>query len=233
VADRAVVENLTRTRARAMQDRVEASQNSKTTKRHWRVPELVLGLVLMVGGALGALLLARSGDSAVVVVGAARDLQRGSIVTSDDLVAIEIPSELAEPFIAGDSAVTLLGQTTLVDLQASTPLTSAMLTSIEPLQMGEALTSAAVKVGNYPQDLSVGDLVRVITVPDIALSQVAQPALFDRPITIWSIKANPDKDFALVTFRSTLDLSMAIANSGEVHISRIVDAAAQVIGSES
>jgi len=75
--------------------------------------------------------------------------------------------------------------------------------------------------------------VRVITVPDIALSQVAQPALFEKPITIWSIKVNPDKDFALVTFRSTLDLSMAIANSGEVHISRIVDAAPQVIGSES
>jgi len=233
VADRAVVENLTRTRARAMQDRAEVNQSQKTAKRHWRVPELAVGLVLIVGGALGALLLARSGDSVVVVVGAARDLRRGAIINSDDLVAIEAPSELAAPFIAGEKASTLLGKTILIDLQASTPITAAMFSSIEPLQPGEALTSAAVEVGNYPQDLGVGDLVRVITVPDIALSQVSQPVLFDKPITIWSLKTGPDEDFALITFRGSLDLSMAIANSGEVHISRVVDTSSQSSGVES
>jgi hypothetical protein len=39
VANQAVVENLTRTRARAMQDRVEMTQSEHTAKRRWRIPE--------------------------------------------------------------------------------------------------------------------------------------------------------------------------------------------------
>ena len=63
MANQAVVENLSRTRARAMQDRVETTQNVRSEKRHWRIPELAVGLVLMLSGALGAILLSQSGDS--------------------------------------------------------------------------------------------------------------------------------------------------------------------------
>jgi hypothetical protein len=62
-----------------MQDRVETTQSERSEKRQWRIPELAVGLALMLGGALGAILLSRSGDSIVVVVGAASDLQRGQI----------------------------------------------------------------------------------------------------------------------------------------------------------
>ena len=34
-----------------MQDRVETTQNERSEKRHWRIPELAVGLVLMLGGA--------------------------------------------------------------------------------------------------------------------------------------------------------------------------------------
>ena len=223
MANQAVVENLTRTRARAMQDRVETTQSEHTAKRRWRVPELAVGLVLMLGGALGAILLSRSGDSIVIVVGAAHDLQRGDKITPQDLVAVETSQSLSGSFITEAQASALIGQTALVDLEASTPLTVSMFSDQQQLLPNEALTSAAIQQGNYPIDLAVGDQVRIVTVPDIALSQNALPELFDQVVTIWSLNKSENNDSALVTFRSSLDLSMAIAKAGEVHIVRVAD----------
>ena len=223
MANQTVVENLTRTRARAMQDRVETTQSEHTAKRRWRIPELAVGLVLMLGGALGAILLSRSGDSIVIVVGAAHDLQRGDKITPKDLVAVETSQSLAGSFITEAQASALIGQTALVDLRASTPLTVSMFSDQQQLLPNEALTSAAIQQGNYPIDLAVGDQVRIVTVPDIALSQDALPELFDQVVTIWSLNKSENNDSALVTFRSSLDLSMAIAKAGEVHIVRVAD----------
>ena len=223
MANQTVVENLTRTRARAMQDRVETTQSEHTAKRRWRIPELAVGLVLMLGGALGAILLSRSGDSIVIVVGAAHDLQRGDKITPKDLVAVETSQSLAGSFITEAQASALIGQTALVDLRASTPLTVSMFSDQQQLLPNEALTSAAIQQGNYPIDLAVGDQVRIVTVPDIALSQTALPELFDQVVTIWSLNKSENNDSALVTFRSSLDLSMAIAKAGEVHIVRVAD----------
>ena len=223
MANQTVVENLTRTRARAMQDRVETTQSEHSAKRRWRIPELAVGLVLMLGGALGAILLSRSGDSIVIVVGAAHDLQRGDKITPKDLVAVETSQSLAGSFITEAQASALIGQTALVDLRASTPLTVSMFSDQQQLLPNEALTSAAIQQGNYPIDLAVGDQVRIVTVPDIALNQNALPELFDQVVTIWSLNKSENNDSALVTFRSLLDLSMAIAKAGEVHIVRVTD----------
>ena len=223
MANQTVVENLTRTRARAMQDRVETTQSEHTAKRRWHIPELAVGLVLMLGGALGAILLSRSGDSIVIVVGAAHDLQRGDKITPKDLIAVETSQSLSGSFITEAQASALIGQTALVDLRASTPLTVSMFSDQQQLLPNEALTSAAIQQGNYPIDLAVGDQVRIVTVPDIALSQNALPELFDQVVTIWSLKKSENNDSALVTFRSSLDLSMAIAKAGEVHIVRVAD----------
>lgn len=223
MASQAVVENLTRSRARAMQDRVEAKQVDSAEKRHWRIPELAVGLALMLGGALGSVLLSRSGDSIVVVVGAGHDLQRGAKITPEDLVAIEVPMSLSDAFIFESEASSLIGQTVLVDLRSSNPLMRSMLSDQTPLQPTEALTSASVDQGNFPVDLAVGDQVRIVTVPDIALSQQSQPELFDQVVTIWSLEKGQDNDASLVTFRSSLDLSIAIARAGEVHIVRVAN----------
>lgn len=227
MANQAVVENLTRTRARAMQDRVETTQNEQIAKRRWRIPELTIGLVLMLGGALGSILLSRSGDSVVVVVGTAHDLERGVKIKSADLVAIETPLSLAGAYVAADEASSLLGQTVLIDIRAATPLTSSMLSTDELLQPSEALTSAAVQIGNFPSDLAVGDFVRVITVPDLASSQNTQPEMFDQVVTIWSLKRFDNDDHALITFRSSLNFSMAIASAGEVHLARVANTPSQ------
>jgi hypothetical protein len=139
------------------------------------------------------------------------------------LIAIETPLSISGSFVTESEASSLIGQTLLVDLQASTPLTASMFSDQQQLLPNEALTSAAIQQGNYPIDLAVGDQVRLVTVPDISLSQTAQPEMFDRVVTIWSLNKSEKNDLAFVTFRGSLELSMAIARAGEVHISRVAN----------
>lgn len=230
MAESAVVENLTRTRARTIQDRVDSSEQKVAPRRRWRIPELAIGVVLMCGGALGAILLSRSGDSMVVVVGSARNLERGSQITAQDLIALEVPSSFAASFVSGENAKSLIGQTMLINLNVSSPITTAMLSPTIGLLQGEALTSSAVDVGNFPVDLAVGDIVRVVTVPDLAISESTEPSMFADEVTIYSItQVSDNNDVALLTFRSSLDLSMAIARAGEIYLVRIAGVANQLV----
>ena len=231
MAESAVVENLSRTRARAMQDRADSSDQKVSTGRRWRIPELAIGVVLMCGGALGAILLSRSGDAMVVVVGSAHNLERGSQITAQDLIALEVPASFATSFVTGANAKSLIGQTMLINLNGSSPITTAMLSPTVGLLPGEALTSSAIDVGKFPVDLAVGDNVRVVTVPDLAISESTEPSMFADEVVIYSITQTSDNnDVALVTFRSSLDLSMAIARAGEIYLVRIAGAATQLVG---
>jgi hypothetical protein len=222
MTESAVVENFTRTRSRAIQDRADLADQKVSTRRRWRIPELAIGVVLMCGGALGAILLSRSGDSMVVVVGSAHNLERGVQITSQDLIALEVPSSFATSFVMGANAKSLIGQTMLINLNASSPITTAMLSPTVGLLPGEALTSSAIDIGKFPVDLAVGDSVRVVTVPDMAISESTEPSMFANEVIIYSITQTSDNnDVALVTFRSSLDLSMAIARAGEIYLVRV------------
>ena len=222
MTESAVVENFTRTRSRAIQDRADLADQKVSTRRRWRIPELAIGVVLMCGGALGAILLSRSGDSMVVVVGSAHNLERGVQITSQDLIALEVPSSFATSFVMGANAKSLIGQTMLINLNASSPITTAMLSPTVGLLPGEALTSSAIDIGKFPVDLAVGDSVRVVTVPDLAISESTEPSMFANEVIIYSITQTSDNnDVALVTFRSSLDLSMAIARAGEIYLVRV------------
>ena len=231
MAERAVIENLTRTRARAIQERVDSSDQNIASRRRWRIPELAIGVVLMCGGALGAILLSRSGDSVVVVVGSAHNLDRGNQIRAQDLIALEVPLSFAASFVSGDEAAALIGQTMLINVKALAPLTTAMMSQTAELKPSEALVSAAVNVGNFPSDLAIGDSVRVVTVPDIALSESYEPTMFDEVVIVWSlVQPAANSDFALITFRSSLDLSLALAGAGEVHLARVAGVASKNIG---
>lgn len=75
----------------------------------------------------------------------------------------------------------------------------------------------------------MGDSVRVVTVPDLVISESHEPLMFSEVVIIYSIIQTTDNnDVALVTFRSSLDLSMTIARAGEIFISRVTGSSLQV-----
>lgn len=184
-----------------------------------RVPEMALGLILVVGGALGALMMYRSGTESVTVVSSAHRLHRGQVISPSDLVATEMPGGAAHFFVSALEAQSLVGKTVAVDVGGHVPMSTLMVTTNSPLASSEALTSAPVDVGNYPSELAPGDLVRVVLAPEITMNASTPPQMFEGVVKVWSIQFPEDfSDQAVVTLRGPLELAMAVAGSARIHI---------------
>ena len=83
----------------------------------------------------------------------------------------------------------------------------------------EALTSAAVEVGDFPIEIAPGDHVRVVLAPEMSMSAATPPRLFETVVTVWSVRLPENfSDYAVITLRGSLDLATAVAGAGKVHI---------------
>lgn len=191
----------------------------QVSEKKRRMPEMALGLVLVVGGAFGALMMYRSGTESVTVVASAHKLYRGQLISPSDLVATEMPGSAAHFFVKGPDAKSLVGKTAAIDVDGHVPLSTLMVTTNTPLSPSEALTSAPVDIGNYPSEIAPGDRVRVVLAPELTMSAATAPLMFEDVVTVWSIQFPEDfSDQAVVTLRGPLALAMAVASAGRIHI---------------
>ena len=184
-----------------------------------RVPEMAIGLVLVLVGALSSLWLYSSLSKTEAVVQTSRSIRRGEVITESHLQVMMINERDAAKFVRPEAAADLIGKVAAVNLESATPLTEAMVERRPMLLAGEALTSVAMEPGTFPPDLEVGDVVAVALVPDIVVAEARPPRLFEGPVVVWSIE-QPEGLFgtAIVTLRSTSELAVEVAGSGEVQI---------------
>ena len=194
-----------------------------------RVPEMAIGIALVIGGALGSLLLFQSATNTITVVSASHFLPRGHVIAPSDLLAMELSEQSGRAFVKAVDAQSLVGKSMAIDIDPSTPIHRSMLQIRDPLTVGEALTSAAVDVGDFPPALADGDRVQVVFAPDITSGGALPPALYGQIVTVWSI-VQPDNSLsaAVITMRGPVDLALAIAGAGKVHVALLGDVAADV-----
>jgi hypothetical protein len=204
-------------------------KKSARSPRKQRVPEMAIGIALVIGGALGSLLLFQSATNTITVVSASHFLSRGHVIESSDLLAMELSEQSGRAFVKAADAQSLVGKSMAIDIDPSTPIHRSMLQIRDPLTVGEALTSAAVDVGDFPPALADGDRVQVVFAPDITSGGALPPALYGQIVTVWSI-VQPDNSLsaAVITMRGPVDLALAIAGAGKVHVALLGDVAADV-----
>lgn len=204
-------------------------KQSAKSPRKQRVPEMAIGIALVIGGALGSLLLFQSATNTITVVSASHFLSRGHVVTPSDLVAMELSEQSGKTFVQASDAQSLIGKSMAIDVDSSTPIHPSMLQLRDPLASGEALTSTAVQVGDFPPALADGDRVQVVFAPDMSSGGAVPPALYGQVVTVWSI-VQPDNSLsaAVITLRGPIDLALAIAGAGNVHIALLGDVAPDV-----
>jgi hypothetical protein len=168
------------------------------------VPEIALGVCLVLGGAFGAASLAGRGPATASVVAAARDLVAGDVVTADDLVAMELGVEAARHFVSTDDARQLLGMSVTVPTSKGAPISLSTMTRLDPLAPGEVLAPLLVAAGDVPPGLAPGDVVKVAFVPDPSLSTRTAPQQFDAPVSVWAVDPPTElrADY-VVTLRTT------------------------------
>jgi hypothetical protein len=115
------------------------------------------------------------------------------------------------------------------DVGPSTPIHPSMLQVRDPLASGEALTSTAVEVGDFPPALADGDRVHLVFASDDSSGGALPPVLYGQVVTVWSI-VQPDNSLsaAVITLRGPIDLALAIAGAGKVHVALLGDVAVDV-----
>jgi len=141
--------------------------NGNPSGRLRRRPLMVLvsvGLVL-VGAVLGVGVWMLS-SSSVEVVAARSAIERGTVITAEDLVVTRVTVEETVPVVRADQLAGLVGQRAASDISAGTLLSPAEVTDVLPPGTGDSVVGVALVTGQLPAEaLRAGDRVRLVQTP--------------------------------------------------------------------
>lgn len=138
-------------------------------RRRVRVPELVIGVLVMTVFALGAVmwhLSAVDKEPALAVVG---DIQRGDTLSAADVRVVYIASDGAFDHLGEADLNRVVGRVALVNLAPGTILSDSLVADSPTLDDGEGIVGLSLEPGGYPaMGLSPGDRVNVVRTVDPA-----------------------------------------------------------------
>lgn len=137
------------------------------TRKLRRRPLMVLvstGLVL-VGAVLGVGVWMLS-SSSVEVVAARASIERGAVITAEDLAATRVTVDGSIPVIRADQLNGLVGKRAASDVAAGTLLSPGQVTDALPPGTGDSVVGVALSAGHLPAEpLRPGDRVRLVQTP--------------------------------------------------------------------
>ena len=147
-------------------------------RRRARRGLLAAGIVLSILFALGAYMLVERSGERVAVIGTAKEISWGEVITQADLVQVQVAQDPALRSVPWSSAGSIVGQRAAMDLPAGALLTGSSVqasTSIPPA--GHALVGVRVSAGQVPSTaLSPGDQVVIVRTGDASATDRAAQA---------------------------------------------------------
>jgi hypothetical protein len=187
-----------------------------------RTPELLLGLLLVVAGALGGLFLFQRGEEVITVVGSARALPRGTTLAPSDLVALEIGDVPPMSAVSAADAGSLVGRRLVVDLPAGVPVSAYVVTTQRPLTPSEALIPIALEKGAVPSGLGPGDIVRItISFPNRGVDAPLPEVLADQA-EVHDIQVGDEFDDEVrITVRAAADMAVDLARAERIQLMKV------------
>lgn len=184
-----------------------------------RLPELVLGILLIAGCALAAVLLAVGGRSRTPAVALSGDLQRGHVIERSDLTTVQIGTDGDVSYLRAADLETLVGQVALTDLPGGSLVTPDMFGDpAEVLSPGDGRVGVVAGIDQMPSlGLAVGDEVSVVAKPQ-GSGEPATIAGQAVVVDIQKLEQRTGQDdrwyVSLQTSRTQAD-SMAVALAGD------------------
>ena len=151
---------------------------AESTGGRGRGPELTIGILIVAVFALaGTWFYANSTDHEAVLA-LRTPVDRGSVVTADDLQVVQVSSNDALNVLGRDQAGAVVGQIALSDLSPGTLITSDDVAASAAIDPGDGVVGLALDPGEYPTlSLRPGDLVRVVQVPGSTETDTADAVL--------------------------------------------------------
>ncbi|MGD9701898.1 MAG: hypothetical protein AB7Q42_18885 [Acidimicrobiia bacterium] len=200
------------------------------------MPELMLGILLVAGCALAAIVWQRSSSTTQQALVFARDVRRGDVLVPQDFRAADVRATGARLLPYAD-ATRLVGRIVAADISAFTPVTDDLAVEAIPLGTDESLVGRRLELGEFPLGLRSGDHVTVVLVADdpvggsTVAASVADPEAGDDEVggtrsplaaiveTLSSIDGGPGD--VVVTLRVPSPVAEQIAAAREVRLTQV------------
>lgn len=130
-----------------------------------RVPYVVVGAVLVVVCAAGAVLAASQFAGRETILVLARPVTVGHYLSTQDLRQTSVSVDSGLDVLPATAESTVVGEPVAYNLPAGAVLTSAALGRAQVPAAGQAETAVALKAGQFPPDLAPGARVAVLVTP--------------------------------------------------------------------
>lgn len=193
--------------------------------RRVRGPEVIVGLVVIVVFALGAVLLHLSAvdrSPALAVVG---KVERGDTLSAADIKVVYVSSDDALARLDESQLTQVIGQVALVDLGPGTLLSRSVVADRPALDPGEGVVGLSLEPGGYPAlGLAPGDRVSVVRAADPATigedSEGTAEVVLTREATVFAVEelASDRRLVSIVAPEADAEAVAAAAATGSLRL---------------
>ncbi len=131
--------------------------------RRVQVPQLVVAILVVAVSALAGVVVFSQASAREPVLALANPVERGQMLTADDLRVVYVASEDPVATVSADALGSLVGRLAVADLEEGTIVTAVFFVDREVVAAGEGVVGLALSPGEYPTlRLAPGDVVDVI-----------------------------------------------------------------------
>lgn len=185
-----------------------------------RLPELAIGLFVMVTFALGSVLWHLSSVDQSPALAIAADVERGEMVTAADVRVIYVASDDVLATVGEGQMSQVVGRVALVDLPAGTLVTRGLVADAVAIEVGDGVAGLSLEPGQYPAlGLAPGDLVNVVRSADDAAGGEGD-SVIARNATVFAVEdlASDRKLVSIMTSEADAEAVASVAGSGSLRL---------------
>jgi len=192
-------------------------------RRRARLPEMAIGVVLMVGFSLAAVLWHMSATDKVPVLALASDVSRGQVIEPGDLRVVYLPADQPVAHLPRGASGELVGRIAVADLQEGTLLTRSHVEARSPLRGDDGVVGLALDPGQFPAiGLLPGDLVNVVAGVADGASGEDSSAVLARRAEVYAVEPLGTQGRQLVSLKMPEDVANRVAAAAERGSVRLV-----------
>jgi hypothetical protein len=203
-------------------------ERARPVVRHRQLPLVIVGVLLVIGGALAFADASLHLGSREQVLEVAQPLAAGQVVRSSDLESVRVSTGSGLQVIPFSEEASVVGRPASVPLVEGALLTRSEIGAIAPVGSGSDVVALGLKAGQYPPDLASGDRVQVVPVTSSSSGTTSGSASVGSPVSatvlaidVASAASNGPTVFSLQVSMGDADEVAALASADEASLIQV------------